>query len=421
MVGQKRMDALAGATGVVALMGVKQNSETCDIWDMLARIDQFHHALTRFPASLFQFDPRMGDGWYADRYFVRTRLALLHAGLKPVVTMQVFAKEHGVVAGAFEVIRMLETQLTSGYHLADLTVDTLIDGDVLEPWVPVMHITGPYDAFAHLETDYLGVLARRSLIASNVRRVIEAARGRPVVFMGARHDDWRVQTPDGYAAQVGGAGSVSSDAGGAWWGARGVGTMPHALIAAFGGDVVSATLAFADYVRCCEPDVQIVSLVDYRNDVITDALAVARAVRARFGEGVLSGVRVDTSEKLTDVSQAGTSVVGVNPALVRMLRDALDGEGFHGVGIIVSGGFTPARIREFEAAGVPVAGYGVGSSLLGHNRGAADGLINACDFTADIVRVNGVLESKVGRAWRPNPLLVRLDPTRLGDGPESRG
>src|SRR5579862_6049613 len=117
MVGQKRMDALAGATGVVALMGVKQNSETCDIWDMLARIDQFHHALTRFPASLFQFDPRMGDGWYADRYFVRTRLALLHAGLKPVVTMQVFAKEHGVVAGAFEVIRMLETQLTSGYHL----------------------------------------------------------------------------------------------------------------------------------------------------------------------------------------------------------------------------------------------------------------------------------------------------------------
>ena len=381
-----------------------------------SRVDQLHRALRRFPASLFQFDPRMGEGWYADRYFVRTRNALLHAKRDPIVTMQVFAKEHGVVAGAFEVIRMLETQLAPGYGLGRLTIDTLLDGDPLEPWVPVMHITGPYLAFAHLETDYLGVLARRSLIASNVRRVIEAARGRPVVFMGARHDDWRVQTPDGYAAQVGGAGSVSSDAGGAWWGARGVGTMPHALIATFNGDVVAATLAFTDYVRSCEPDVQIVSLVDYRNDVIADALAVARAMRARFGDGALSGVRVDTSERLTDVSLSDPTLKGVNPTLVRLLRDALDRGGFGDVGIIVSGGFTPERIRQFEDAGVPVSGYGVGSSLLGHNRGDGDGLINGCDYTADIVRVDGKLESKVGRAWQPNPLLVRLDPMLLAGG-----
>jgi nicotinate phosphoribosyltransferase len=387
----------------------------------MERSEEFHQALARFPAALFQFDPRMGDGWYADRYFVRTRNALLHAGRQPNVTMQLFAKEHGVFAGAFEVIRMLETQLAPGHSVADLTIETLIDGDPLEPWVPVMHITGPYVAFAHLETDYLGVLARRSLIATNVRRVIEAARGRPVVFMGARHDDWRVQTPDGYAAQVGGAGSVSSDAGGAWWGARGVGTMPHAMIAAFNGDVVGATIAFTEYVRACEPDVQIVSLVDYRNDVVTDSLAVARAMRERFGAGVLSAVRVDTSERLTDRSQTGTSLTGVNPPLVRLLRDALDREGFTDVGIIVSGGFTPARIRQFDEAGVPVSGYGVGSSLLGHNRGAGDGLISGCDFTADIVRVDGTLQSKVGRAWQPNPLLVRLDPTRLGDGPGSSG
>lgn len=382
-----------------------------------SRTDQLHRTLTRFPAALFQFDPRMGDGWYADRYFVRSRNALVHADRDPIVTMQVFAKEHGVVAGAFEVIRMLETQLAPGYALRDLVLDTLLDGDALEPWVPVMHITGPYLAFAHLETDYLGVLARRSLIASNVRRVIEAARGRPVVFMGARHDDWRVQTPDGYAAQVGGAGSVSSDAGGAWWGVRGVGTMPHALIATFDGDVVAATLAFTEYVRASEPDVQVVSLVDYRNDVITDALAVARAMREKFGEGVLSAVRVDTSERLTDVSLRDQTLRGVNPTLVRLLRDALDEAGFSNIGIIVSGGFTPARIREFEQAGVPVSGYGVGSSLLGHNRGDGDGLISGCDYTADIVRVDGRLESKVGRAWQPNPLLVRLDPTRLADAP----
>jgi nicotinate phosphoribosyltransferase len=144
-------------------------------------------------------------------------------------------------------------------------------------------------------------------------------------------------------------------------------------------------------------------------------------MRDRFGDGALTGVRVDTSERLTDVSLTDPSLKGVNPPLVRLVRDALDREGFPGVGIIVSGGFTPARIRQFEEAGVPVAGYGVGSSLLGHNRGAGDGLINGCDYTADIVRVDGELQSKVGRAWQPNPLLVRLDPTRLDGGPGSPG
>jgi nicotinate phosphoribosyltransferase len=387
------------------------------------RLQQLHEALKRFPASLFQFDPRMADGWYADRYFVRTRDTLAFAGRNPIVTMQLFAKETGIVAGIYETIRMLETQLASQrYTFGDLTVDTLLDGDPLRPWEPVMHLSGPYLAFAHLETDYLGVLARRSLVASNVRRVIDAATGKPVIFMGARHDDWRVQTPDGYAAQVGGAGSISSDAGAAWWGggARGVGTMPHSLIAAFGGDVVAATIAFTEYVRAKEPGVRIVSLVDYHNDVVTDAVAVARAMRDRFGDHVLTGVRVDTSERLTDVSLAGREpefpgqlLFGVSAPLVRALRAALDAAGFVDVGIIASGGFTPNRIRRFEDAAVPVVAYGVGSSLLGHNHGERDGLLSNCDFTADIVAVDGHPESKAGRAARPNPAFVRVDPDAL--------
>jgi nicotinate phosphoribosyltransferase len=382
----------------------------------------FHRELARFPAALFQFDPRMRDGWYSDRYFVRTARTIAMSGADPVVCMQVFAKKHGVIAGVYEVIRMLQTQLAphpvSGreYTLRDFVVETLVEGDSVAPYETAMHITGPYVAFAHLETDYLGVLARRSLLASNVRRVIEAARGKPVIFMGARHDDWRVQTPDGYAARVGGAGSVSSDAGGAWWGAAGVGTMPHALIAAFRGDTVAATLAFARYCRQHEPDVKVVSLVDYHNDVIRDALAVARAMWREFGPASLAAVRVDTSEALVDASLADEAsrggrreYCGVNPHLVRKLRAALDEEGFQAVGIIVSGGFTAAKIRRFEEEGVPVSGYGVGSSLLGHNDGDADGLLNDFDFTADIVKVGGELEAKVGRQFSPNAKLVRLD------------
>ena len=392
-----------------------------------ARHETFHRNLAAMPASVFQFDARMREGWYADRYFVRTAAALAHAGRDPIVRMQVFAKKAGVVAGVYEVVRMLQTQIaaTSREGEADfraITIETLLDGDEVAPFETAMHIVGPYHAFAHLETAYLGVLARRSLVATNVRRTIEAANGKLVIFMGARHDDWRIQTPDGYAAMVGGAMRVSSDAGGAWWGEEGVGTMPHSMIAAFGGDVVLATLAFTRYVMAHEPGVSVVALTDYNNDVIGDSLAVARAMRDTFGDGVLAGVRVDTSETLEDVSLAGVpdaeflpgeSRTGVNSVLVRRLRAALDGAGFAYVGITVSGGFKPIKIRRFEEHDVPVVAYGVGSSLLGHNDGDSDGLVNNFDATADIVMVDGREESKLGRPRRDNPRFVALDHARL--------
>ncbi|MDQ3389055.1 MAG: nicotinate phosphoribosyltransferase [Gemmatimonadota bacterium] len=383
--------------------------------ELSERHARLHEALRRFPTALYQFDPRMAAGWLTDRYFLRTIGTLEHAGMDPHITLQIFGKDHGVAAGLFEGVRLLESQLAEGFSAEQIRVDTLLDGDRVEPWETVMHVRGPYRAFGHLETPLLGVLARRTLVASNVRSAIEAAGGKPVIFMAARHDDWRVQTPDGYAAQVGGARLVSSDAGGAWWGSSGVGTMPHGMIAAFSGDVVEATLAFARYVREREPGVSVASLVDYHNDVVGDSLRVARGMRAEFGDGVLNSVRVDTSERLIDRSLIGDPdawgrerLTGVNARLVRKMRAALDSEGFEYVGIVVSGGFTPARIREFEETSVPVTAYGIGSSLLGHNAGTG-GLLSGFDFTADLVEVDGRPESKVGRAFRPNPRLVRVD------------
>jgi nicotinate phosphoribosyltransferase len=377
---------------------------------------------TQFPASLFRFDERMADGYYSDRYFVLTAKTISHAGLDPVVMMQVFAKRQGVLAGMYEALRLLQTQLAidprtgARYAFEELTIDTLVDGDVVLPWEPVMHITGPYLAFAHLETDYLGVIARRTLIATNVRRVIDAANGKPVIFMGARHDDWRVQTADGFAAKVGGVASVSTDANGAWWGGGGVGTMPHSMIASFGGDVVRATLQFARYCREAALNIDVVSLTDYHNDVIGDSLAVARAMRDEFGDGALWGVRVDTSERLVDKSLVAPAMRlparrlnGVCPELVVLLRSALDAEGFDYVRIGVSGGFHVRKIGRFEAEHVPVDFYGVGSSLLGHNNGDADGLTNNFDFTADVVRLDGSAESKAGREERGNSSFIRLD------------
>ena len=335
---------------------------------------------------------KMRAGYYSDKYFVRTRDILLANGARPHVTMQVFGKTHAFLGGVDEAIAILKQ---CAVEWQDLAVQALYDGDEIEPWETVMLIDGPYDAFAHLETLYLGVLARRTKVGTNTRRVVDAARPKEVMFFPARHDHWLVQTGDGYAAHVAGAIGVSTDAQASWWGSEGVGTVPHALIAAFGGDTVLATRRFAEHV----PEaVRVVTLVDFENDCVGTSLACARALGRR-----LYGVRLDTSETLVDrsiVPEMGTfKPTGVNPQLVWNVRRALDRDGFRHVKIVVSGGFTAEKIRQFEEQGVPVDAYGVGSSLYQ----------GRFDFTADVVLVDGKPVAKVGRKYNPNPRLERVE------------
>jgi nicotinate phosphoribosyltransferase len=332
----------------------------------------------------------MRSGYYSDKYFVRTRDVLLADHFRPRVTMQVFGKTHAFLGGVDEAIAILK--LCSA-DWQELSVQALYDGDEVEPWETVLLVEGPYDAFAHLETLYLGVLSRRTRVGTNTRRVVEAAAPKQVMFFPARHDHWLVQTGDGYAAHVAGAIGVSTDAQASWWGSEGIGTVPHALIAAYDGDTIRATQKFAEY---CPPDVQVVTLVDFENDCVETSLEVARAMGDR-----LYGVRLDTSEKLVDrsvIPQMGRfKPTGVCPQLVWNVRSALDRAGFQNVKIVVSGGFSVEKIQEFESQGVPVDAYGVGSSLFQ----------GRYDFTADVVLKDGVRCAKVGREYRPNP---RLEP-----------
>jgi nicotinate phosphoribosyltransferase len=348
----------------------------------------------RLPPEIFDLPvEKMREGYYTDAYFNHTRSALLADGRHPRVVMQVFQKHTAVLGGMDEAIAILKL-------CADdwdaLTVHALYDGDAVEPWETVMTIEGDYTLFAHLETVYLGVLARRTLISTNVTKVIGAARGKPIIFMPARHDHHRVQTGDGYAAFVAGAlvGAeigVTTDAQSSWWGGRGIGTVPHSLIASYGGSTVLAATKFAEW---APEDFNIVVLVDFENDSVRTALEVARALKDR-----LWGVRLDTSGQLVDRSlwhELGDfDPRGVNERLVRKVRDALDRDGFERVKIVASGGFTAERIARFEEADVPVDAYGVGSSLIrGEN-----------DFTADIVLTDGRSTAKVGRRFRPNDRL----------------
>jgi nicotinate phosphoribosyltransferase len=357
----------------------------------------------RLAPSVFRLPvEKIRDGYYSDAYFNHAKALLEEDDHHPRVLMQVFQRKESILGGIDEAVAVVKQ--CSGHRGADgrwedgwdeLSVHALHEGDHIAPHETVMTIEGDYSLFAHLETVYLGCMARRTLVMRNVANVVRAAGGKPILFFPARHDHWLVQTGDGWAAHVAGAIGVSTDAQASWWGGRGVGTVPHGLIAAYGGDTVLAARRFADRFS---DEMNVTVLVDFVNDSVQTALAVAEALGDR-----LWGVRLDTSDRLADLAlqrrYGEAAPTGVNAELVELVRAELDAYGFRDVKIVVSGGFTADRIREFEAGGVPVDAYGVGSSLI---RGAND-------FTADVVLYEGRPGGKVGRELRPNPRLSRVD------------
>jgi nicotinate phosphoribosyltransferase len=378
----------------------------------------------------------VGDLEVEAQIFNRRAPSALVAGVDPALAMIRYA------AGAYAGDQFVEAW-------RDLEVVALEDGDFTEyggdpaQVQTVIEVRGRYRDFTLLETPILGVLTRASRIATNVYHVLQAANGKPVLFFPARFDLPQVQSLDGYAYWLAVQrynhdsghqlrAAVSTDAQAAWWGGRGGGTVPHALIACFFADTAEAMLAFARHVPV---EVPRIVLADFNNDVIRDLLATLDAywpyylAALQSGDETeqqrwrLNGVRLDTSANMLDLSLTDAADRGVSPALVRTVRAALDRAWerwdvpsawqdaarpySQQVQIVVSGGFNRERIEQFERDGVPVDVYGVGSTFLINDRATST------DFTMDIVRVKidgrWIDMAKVGRQPGDHPRLRPVD------------
>ncbi len=347
--------------------------------------------MTKFSSRAFGLPvSQIRQGLFSDKYFVRTRTILEKDRRHPDVVMQVFCKKSAIVCGLSEAAACLKL---GSSHPKRFRIYALRDGDRVKPWETVMHIVGDYASFAHLETLYLGILSRRTSVATAVREVVKAVSGKPVLFFSARFDHYLNQPGDGYAAALGGVSGLSTDANVFWLkGKQSFGTIPHGLIAAYGGDTVKASLAFDRYMP---KSIKRIVLVDFKNDCARTSVEVAQAL----GRG-LWGVRLDTAREIRDLSVKGRGPQskGVSAELVRNVRQALDRAGFPWVRIIISGGFDAERIRGFVRQRVPLDAVGVGSSFYR----------DRIDFTADIVKLNGKPCAKVGRRFRPNRRLKRI-------------
>ena len=191
--------------------------------------------------------PEIRIGYRSAVYFVRTKRILEAERPSTEVTIQVFQKGRSVLCGIDEALAILRvgtgswTDREKAVELFDdyldarlaarrlrtgdidaaaaararqaelegeldrlwvpgfdqLDVRALHDGDRIEPWETVAHITGPLHLFAHLESVYLGVLARRTKVATHVAEVVAVSGGRPLLFFADRFDHFAKQGGDG--------------------------------------------------------------------------------------------------------------------------------------------------------------------------------------------------------------------------------
>lgn len=374
---------------------------------------------------------------YSDKYFLRTGEVLRAEGINPWVRAQVMIRKGpGKVYGIDEALTILEK-----YSLLVENggkVYALNEGEKYVPKETLMLIESPIQDIVELETMYLGVLSAETtkandnqkinldLVRKNMAAVVEAAKGRPVSYFGARHWRFDEDAAISRAAYKGGATSASTDAGAETFKQNGVGTTPHVLenIMAwkYGKEkaVLETLLAFD---RNIDERVPRIILCDYRNMEITDTLTCAKTLGNKLwgpridtcgenvGEGALEFYDKEKLERLV-----GEKIIvpiddekywfgkGVTVTGVYSMRKDLDEKGYRDMKIALSSGFAEARKVKAFANAEEILGAKL-FDLLGVGQ-----VFESRAAKMDIVAVgetpeNFISISKTGRIYNPNPKL----------------
>jgi nicotinate phosphoribosyltransferase len=208
---------------------------------------------------------------------------------------------------------------------------------------PVLEVTAPLPQALLWETALLNVVQQSTLIATKAARCTLAAQGRTLVDFGFRRaQGLETGVEAARAAYLGGIGATSNVEAGRRYGIPVSGTMAHALIQAFGDERAAFSSFAVDH-----PDHAILLVDTYDTmDGVRNAIAVGRALQQRGHD--LKGIRLDSGDLA---------------ALARESRTLLDDAGFGDTVILASGRMDEYRISELIAAGAPIDGFGVGTSL----------------------------------------------------------
>ena len=303
---------------------------------------------------------------YTDKYFLRSKQILETEGINPIVRYQAFArKDIPKLSGVDESVDFVR-----GIAGEKVRIYSLKDGQQYKAREPVMKIEGRAQDLVDLETGYLSILAGRftgeidfNELRKNARAIFNAANGKPVYDFSARHFAPEYIEKIAKICQEEGFAGCSTDIGAKAWGAKGGGTIPHALILAYatymeengvkGNPTVEVAKAFD---RNIDEKVPRIILVDTFNREIDDTIATARAITnlagARIdtcGENYAQGTR-DIQLPNLDVNPKYLQGKGVTIAGNWALRRGLDNAGLGNLEITVSSGFNENKTAAFVKA-----------------------------------------------------------------------
>jgi nicotinate phosphoribosyltransferase len=246
---------------------------------------------------------------------------------------------------------------------------------------PVVEVDGPLPVAQLLESLVMNQVHLQTTLASKAARVVDAARGIPVIDFGLRRTHGVEAAVLGARAQyIAGIDGTSNLEASRAFGVPEAGTMAHSFVQAFDDEGEALRTFAADH-----PEAAVLLIDTY--DTL-DALEVVIAESQRGSRGFPPrGIRLDSGD------------LG---GLARACRARLDEAGLGQVKVIASGGLDEHEIDALVRAEAPIDGFGVGTGL-GVSRDAP-----SLDLAFKLVsyRGRGRMKLSEGKRTLPGPKQV---------------
>src|SRR5437660_6125780 len=222
-------------------------------------------------------------------------------------------------------------------------VNAMPEGTPFFANAPVLQVTAPRPMAQLVESRLINLLQFQTMTASKAARMVLAAPGKLLVDFGLRRahgaEAGVMAARASYLAGFAGTATVMA---GKLYGLPLYGTMAHSFIEAWDDEAA----AFESFARA-RPE-NLVLLIDTYDTLAAARKVVALAPRLRSAAMAIRAVRLDSGD-LVQLSKA--------------VRQILDAGGLNEVTIFASGGLDEHEIARLLAAGAPIAGFGVGTSL----------------------------------------------------------
>lgn len=218
------------------------------------------------------------------------------------------------------------------------------EGTVFFPYEPVVRVVAPLPEAQFVESRLINLALFQTLIATKAARGVLAAPGKLLVDFGLRRAHGaEAGVYAARAAYIAGYAGTATVLAGAKFGIPLYGTMAHSFIQAHDDEAQ----AFVDFARTL-PGGTVLLLDTYDTEAAARKVAALAPQLKREGIAI-KGVRLDSGDLA---------------ALAKRARRILDDAGLREATIFASGNIDEYRLRDLLAAGAPIDGFGVGTSLV---------------------------------------------------------